>query len=368
MSPRAERGSRKYLNFYNGVESIDTDREYQARLSKINMDNQIRKLFKGSNLRIRKINSTLTSSSDVYEIYNETNDKYTYISAYLIKNSGQETSRKRIQISRNYYGLIGKNENRAENKTYFFLGFYPISSNGDCVYVLLDNDGFSLNPQNSYSSLWIDFEALKSTALNGIYFGINKRNANKYVSFKEEYKKLILDAIEHDDYSSIIKNNGDIHILDDNGSESDDKDIYVEDYIPSRDAVVTLDGKAKVKKNTALREVAFMKAHYTCALCGKEHTFITNNDKMYFEAHHLIPCNINIQKHFAKKLDHTVNLFCLCPECHRKIHLINNGEITNLLEKLFLERERLLEEIYNLDLNHLIDIYTHIDRRNEEEM
>ena len=72
-----------------------------------------------------------------------------------------------------------------------------------------------------------------------------------------------------------------------------------------------------------------MDAHYTCALCGKEHTFITNNSKMYFEAHHLIPCNITVQRNFTKKLDHTLNLYCLCPECHRKIHLINNGELSH---------------------------------------
>lgn len=368
MVPRAERGSREYLNYFNGVESVVTDAVYQERLSLINIDTKVRELFRDSNLRIRKIDSSNTSSTDVYEIYNEVFDKYIYISAFLVKNSGQDTPRKRIQIYRDYYGLLHGDERRMENKTYFFLGFYPIDSRGNCVYVLLENDGFSLNPQNSYSSLWIDFEALKSTAINGIYFGINKRNANKYVSFKIEYKSLILDALEHDDYSSIVKNSDDIHILDDNGSESDDEDIYVEDYVPSRDAVVTLDGKAKIKKNNALREVAFMNARYTCALCGKEHTFITNNDKMYFEAHHLIPCNINVQRHFQKKLDHTVNLFCLCPECHRKIHLINNGEISELLERLFEERERLLEEIYNLDLNQLISIYTHIDRRDEENM
>ena len=52
----------------------------------------------------------------------------------------------------------------------------------------------------------------------------------------------------------------------------------------------------------------------------------------------------------------------------RKIHLINNGEITELVKKLFEERERLLEDIYDLDLNGLIDIYKHIDRRDEENM
>ena len=368
MSPRAERGSRTYLNYYNNRVSVVSDAEYQTRLSTISIDAKVRELFLDSNLKIRRINASDTSSKDVYEIYNQSLDKYIYICAHLIKNSGQETPRKRIQIFRDYYGLIHSNVQRRDNKSYFFLGLYPIDSNGNVVYVLLDNDGYSLNPQNSYSSLWIDFDALKATAINGYYFGINKRNANKYFSFKINYKNIVIDALEHDDYSSIIKNDRDIHILDDNGSESEDNYIFVDDYVPSRDAVVTSDGRAKIKKNSALREIAFMNARYTCALCGKVRTFITNNDKMYFEAHHLIPCNINVQTHFVKKLDHTVNLYCLCPECHRKIHLINNGEITELVKKLFEERERLLEDIYDLDLNGLIDIYKHIDRRDEENM
>ncbi len=367
MTPRAERGSRLYLNYYDGREEIISDSEYQTRLSKINIDKKVRNLFEGSNLKVRRLNSNASSSKDVYEIFNELSGKYIYICAHLIKNSGQETPRKRIQIFKDYFGLI-HDDGREENKTYFFLGLYPIDSHGNVVYVLLDNDGYSLNPQDSYSSLWIDFTALKATAVNGYYFGINKRNANKYFSFRLDFKTIAIDAIEHDDYSSIIKNSGDIHFLNDMGQESEDRFIFVDDYVPSRDAVVTLDGKAKIKKNSALREVALMEAHYTCALCGKEHTFITNSDKEYFEAHHLIPCNINVQRHFTKKLDHTANLFCLCPECHRKIHLINNGEIEGLLERLFIERERLLEEIYHLDLRQLVDIYTHIDRRDEENM
>jgi 5-methylcytosine-specific restriction endonuclease McrA len=368
MVPRAERGSRRYLNYFDGEVKVITDREYQERLKLINIDEKVKFLFKDSELVVRKINSSNTSSKDVYEIYNAKFDKYIYVSAMLVKNSGVDNSRKRLQVFKDYFGHLEAGEQRLENKSYFFLGFYPIDSKGNVIYILLDNDGVSLNPLNSYSSLWVDFDAIKSTVANGIYFGINKRNANKYVSFTIDHKSLILDALEHDDYSSIVKNNEDLHVLDDDGAETDGNFMFVEDYLPSRDAVVTIEGKAKIRKNAALRELAFLDAHYTCALCGKKHTFVTNNSKMYFEAHHLIPCNINIQRRFVKKLDHNINLFCLCPECHRKIHLINNREVGGLVEKLYKEREREFDEIYNLKLNDLIDIYTHIDRRDEANM
>ncbi len=358
----------KYLNYYNNKEELITDSVYQNHLSLIDIDKTVRDLFYDSRFNLRKVNSSGTSSKDVYELTGEDIQKKYYISVYLIKNSGQANSRKRIQIVKDYFGLIGNNDLRPENEEYFFLGLYPLNDKGECIYVLLDNDGFSLNPQKAYSSLWIDYEALKATAINGCYFGINRRNGNKYFSFKKEYKDLVLDFLENDDYSSLIKNERDIHILDEQGRDSHDETIFVEDYVPSRDAVVTFEGKAKIKKNSALREVAFTNAHYTCTLCGKTQTFITNNQKMYFEAHHLIPCNINIQKRFTKKLDHTVNLYCLCPECHRKIHLINNQEIDGLIDKLFSERKDKLIETYNLTVSELISIYSGIDRKDEDNM
>lgn len=45
MVPRAERGSREYLNYYNGRESVVSDAEYQTRLSRINVDSKVRNCF-----------------------------------------------------------------------------------------------------------------------------------------------------------------------------------------------------------------------------------------------------------------------------------------------------------------------------------
>lgn len=53
----------------------------------------------------------------------------------------------------------------------------------------------------------------------------------------------------------------------------------------------------------------------TCECCGEE-TFITDAGEPYVEFHHLIPFNI------AYGPDHYLNLFALCPNCHRKIHFL----------------------------------------------
>ena len=364
---RVKKGSKVYLNFYNGIEKVVTDDVYQSRFSNLDFDKEIRKIFEGTNFKATKIHFHNSSSEHVYKLETKTG-KIIYICSYILKNSGQDTSRKRLQIYPNYYGFIKNNVHRNEDEIYFFLGLYPINSNGDFVYVLLDNDGVSLNPLESYSSLWVDYEAIKATIINGFYFGINKNNANKYFCFRKDYKNIIISSIEDDDYSSIIKNKSDIHFIDKSNKETTNTEVYIDDYVPSRDAVVTIEGKAKIKKNSALREIVFLESEYKCDLCGKENTFITNNDKMYFEAHHLIPCNINVQKKFKKKLDHVLNMFCLCPECHRKIHLIKSSNMSCLLEALFVKRKTSLSKEYNLDLVNLIEIYNKIDRKDEENM
>jgi hypothetical protein len=55
-----------------------------------------------------------------------------------------------------------------------------------------------------------------------------------------------------------------------------------------------------------------------CECCGNE-TFITESGEPYVEFHHLIPFNI------AYGPDHYLNLFALCPDCHRKIHFMSLG-------------------------------------------
>jgi len=53
-----------------------------------------------------------------------------------------------------------------------------------------------------------------------------------------------------------------------------------------------------------------------CDCCG-ESTFLTTNNYPYIEFHHLIPFSTDYGP------DHYLNLFGLCPMCHRKMHFIN---------------------------------------------
>lgn len=92
-----------------------------------------------------------------------------------------------------------------------------------------------------------------------------------------------------------------------------------------------------------------------CECCGEE-TFITNAGEPYVEFHHLIPFNI------AYGPDHYLNLFALCPNCHRKIHFLrtedkrdkyNELSSNNYLHLCFTERLRELREQNLLRSYHL---------------
>ncbi|MBP8594731.1 MAG: HNH endonuclease [Ruminococcus sp.] len=83
--------------------------------------------------------------------------------------------------------------------------------------------------------------------------------------------------------------------------------------------------------------VNLMKAYYIqlfsengllkCECCGST-TFITASGDPYLEFHHLIPFNI------ADGPDHYLNLFAMCPSCHRKIHFMGAKDKAEEYQKL----------------------------------
>jgi len=65
---------------------------------------------------------------------------------------------------------------------------------------------------------------------------------------------------------------------------------------------------------------------------------------MYFEVHHLIYCNFEIQKQFIKKLDNIANMYCLRANCHRKIHFVNNDLLLENLNILYEKRKQMYQK------------------------
>lgn len=130
----------------------------------------------------------------------------------------------------------------------------------------------------------------------------------------------------------------------------------------SKETTVSITGDRT--RNTRL--IGLIKSYYMssylknntlkCESCGNE-TFITKAGEPYVEFHHLIPFNI------AYGPDHYLNIFALCPVCHRKIHFQKEEDKKVLYDNLnnnnYLDK-RLVERLKELNNENLLKTY-HLD-------
>lgn len=120
------------------------------------------------------------------------------------------------------------------------------------------------------------------------------------------------------------------------------KDLY-EKYLSdlSEDKIeqnAKKDSKQKVRTKTVetvtyqrspyIAQYAKNKAKGICQLCGKQAPFDDKNGQPYLESHHIIW----LSKGGADSID---NVVALCPNCHRKMHIVSRQEdIDYLLSKI----------------------------------
>lgn len=129
-----------------------------------------------------------------------------------------------------------------------------------------------------------------------------------------------------------------------------EEETYEYTYINEYTNLNVEDLKEKIKRiseenikntNTRIRDtrlINLMKALYNsiysdknklikCECCN-ETTFITIKDEAYLEYHHLLPFNI------VDGQDHYINIYGICPNCHRKLHYGNEKLKAELYKKL----------------------------------
>jgi len=135
----------------------------------------------------------------------------------------------------------------------------------------------------------------------------------------------------------------------------EEKEKIVEQY---RQENITYDTADEILYSSLnVKNQAKMDADYKCELDKSHYTFIAKSDhKQYVEAHHLIP--FSKRKIFASNIDIAENIVCLCPNCHRKIHLATETDRKNMLESLFAEKEQKLRNSgVDIDLPSLLSYY-----------
>ena len=106
-----------------------------------------------------------------------------------------------------------------------------------------------------------------------------------------------------------------------------------------------------------VKEMAKLRDWYMCEIDHNHITFDSkSNGKNYVEAHHLIP--FSERNNYELSIDVVENIVCLCPNCHRKIHLAIDEEKKELLNPLFRDKAQQLKNIWiELDIKTLFKYY-----------
>lgn len=76
---------------------------------------------------------------------------------------------------------------------------------------------------------------------------------------------------------------------------------------------------SEIVRNPYVAEYAKRRANGICQLCGKPAPFMDKKGKPYLESHHIVW----LSEGGADSIKNTV---ALCPNCHRKMHIINNAD------------------------------------------
>ena len=111
--------------------------------------------------------------------------------------------------------------------------------------------------------------------------------------------------------------------------------------IPERQ---TIDEHETWKRSGLMRNQIIVAADYKCEIDRNHISFIAEaTRKPYMEGHHAIP--LSKQPQFPSlSLDVYANIICLCPLCHRRIHLGLKEDRGMLMNKIYDERA---DRLYN---------------------
>lgn len=80
-------------------------------------------------------------------------------------------------------------------------------------------------------------------------------------------------------------------------------------------------------RNPYLKEAVKRVAEGKCQFCGKDAPFVDNYGQPYLEEHH-------VKKLADGGTDTSDNVVAICPNCHRRIHVLNSKEDELILEKI----------------------------------
>lgn len=143
--------------------------------------------------------------------------------------------------------------------------------------------------------------------------------------------------------------------LQEEGLTDKEKEIIVERY---RKENFTNDSNDEILYSSSnMKKAAKEKNNYLCEFDENHITFISKSDeKNYVEAHHLIP--FAERNKFDISIDVVENIVCLCPNCHRRIHLAIDDDKILLLKPLFEKKIEKMQKVgIDIEYETLLSFY-----------
>jgi 5-methylcytosine-specific restriction protein A len=160
-----------------------------------------------------------------------------------------------------------------------------------------------------YSSIWISFDGLNKIVTNKIHQFYTKSSGLvfKVTDNIEEFEDNLIEMITFDinEIDNEIITDDDFALFDNAIKDIQrDRKVYdlktmVEDFEPSQFARV--ETMEKLVRNQELKNL-FLKENQRCMLCNKTETFLNSKGLQYFEIHHFIPYNVEVQQKFKKNI------------------------------------------------------------------
>ncbi len=314
----------QYYRLWNGDNIFETDEEFQQRL--IPYDVVYSDLFAHREIKIN-VTKRIGDRTILECTYKGVTKN---LIVFNIKNSGvaKVQARKRIQV---YHDIESESD-----RTYALCAY---NAGDKRLYVITDITIALRHAQKgiSYSSFWIEYEILRKcyekescewndSKKNRDFFALSSLCA-AHLSDEELWNHLFFVTSSNDRTEEVN--------LDDYPETEDFDGRYIETT------------KTSVVRDSDLRKLALERENYTCELCGTKTTFEGIDGKQYFEGHHLIMYNKEVQQRYQVSLDNLANIMCLCPKCHKEIHYAKDEIKIRDVQKLF-NRHRELYEIYGI--------------------
>ncbi len=92
--------------------------------------------------------------------------------------------------------------------------------------------------------------------------------------------------------------------------------------------VVSEKASKRIKRDPVISKYAKVRAAGFCELCGKPAPFVNKSGEPFLETHHIIP----LAESGADTIENTV---ALCPNCHRKMHLLADPDDVKKLKAVY---------------------------------